>query len=284
MPTTRFIVVLVISFMSYATAIAQDSSDTQKDQSSAIAAELSDAVSTFGDREREARSVLLGAIDSLIEDAEAKEITRRYTVDQKLAAIDELKAVRKSFSESDVLPTIRSLRREVSNFSRSINDARRACIKAYEDAKEAYGKIDDLDAAKAVSDELEQFRNPKKLEKKDELQPGTRWVGESIRIPANGAPEKFTFELVVKSRDGDGFTGRVNIGNIVIFDLVGTTKNGEVQWLGKDIKHEKGIARHDYRGVVANGKLNLQYGGAVAKDMRTPVLGKVEANLIPNPR
>jgi len=223
------------------------------------------------------RSIYEASIDRAEQDLRNL-LTEQRDKSQKSGNLERLELIDReiaAFDESKTMPT--SVK--TNKYTTAINSSKAKLTSALARAKDRYTKDGQIELAKLIKQELDDLNKPPQA-KPSHFQPDSKWVGESIRIAANSAPEKFTFELTVLSRKDNEFTARVNIGGIVIFTLTGKVENDQISWSGNDIKHEKGIARHDYKGKVVGSRLSLEYGGFVAKNMKTPVLGKVEANMI----
>ena len=123
-----------------------------------IAVELTKAKEEYQGAVQKARDRLLAAFGQQQKTLEAD---AKLKVAQLLKLVDQLKAERKAFeADTRSLPQSKLMQVAADDFRRTIASAKAKCIKAYEKAAEDYrAKKKDLDAAKAVLTELDEFKN-----------------------------------------------------------------------------------------------------------------------------
>lgn len=115
---------------------------------------LDTAKSTYTERMLEARDTLDDAIGKLITKTQAN---RRLSTPQKIAAVDQLKAQQKAFINLWRIPTDSQLRGAITTFQRVKRVETSRIRQAFDDAADTYGDAGDLDAAKAILKEKEDF-------------------------------------------------------------------------------------------------------------------------------
>ena len=255
---------------------AQD--DVASKKSNKIAAELNAAVDDYSAKVDAAGEKFLESFDKLIKRTEKN---KRLDVADRIATLEQLKLAREEFNEREALPEIRALRGAIRNYQRTKSVAAKTCVSAYKKTIDAYGKLGDLASAKIVLKELEDFRT-NELKTTDPFPTESKWKGEFTRITSTGKKDKGSFQIDVLTRDNNQFTARVNLSDTVIFIATGQIQDGEIMWNGNNITHEKGVARHNYRGKIASDSLKLEYGGAVARNQKAAVIGTVVAKRVNN--
>ena len=105
----------------------------------------------------------------------------------------------------------------------------------------------------------------------DLLQAGSRWVGTRTWIPGGVA----TFEMTVRSRQGDQFQGEILSGGRSRFNIAGVFRRGEVEWTL--FNPPTPGPRHTYWGTLNGTTLNLTFSGL--KDNGEPVHGTAQIAL-----
>lgn len=136
-------------------AIGQDTTNAKPPLAKpSIAEDLNNAVRKFDQELLTASEQVIEGIEELIENTKNNQ---KLPVTKKIEALDLLDGAKDSFLGDGTLPSNIQLRGIKSSHERSVRDARRVCIKAFEDAIRAYGELGEIDAARETKKELDEF-------------------------------------------------------------------------------------------------------------------------------
>lgn len=203
-----------------------------------IGEQLATAVSTFGETQTKISEELISAIDKALKRAETN---KKLSVERRIEIVEELQIARKAFVEKDLMPEIKSLRAATKNFERKLNRAKSKCVSAYQDAAERYGKANDLESAKRVLAELEDFQEQNADSEYDALENPALWFGKvSDKVKNSDEMKRLKNQLSNLDYNGqflvyqhDGRAGRqyhclISGGNVI------RHREGISQWQVKD--------------------------------------------------
>jgi hypothetical protein len=117
---------------------------------------------------------------------------------------------------------------------------------------------------------------PRSSELPDALQAGTTWAGELVRLQ-EGLRDTYTATFTVFERSGVWFKARLVAGPSDR-EILGTVKNGRIDWLAKDVVAHAGHPGQDHQGEIKGEEIRLEYAGIAPTDGR-PVWGTVTLRL-----
>ena len=221
----KYFLAIIVALIATCSVNAQDADPVQK--------KLEEAKSQFELRISKARAKLDDAVGKLIVKTEAN---RRLSAEEKISAIENLKSARKEFQDSGTIPTLRSLKSSATSFERSLKIEKQRARKAFDAAADAYGKARDLDAAKTVLAERDEFlKNQGAVAKPDGFHVGAVWKGKRFAKPSG--TEKPSV-IVIKQRRGNSFAGTLSVTNPRlgenISEIKGAIQNGTISIEGID--------------------------------------------------
>ncbi|MEM9345195.1 MAG: hypothetical protein AAGB26_01130 [Planctomycetota bacterium] len=121
-----------------------------------VADRLEKARQQHADSVEEARSRLADDIEKVLERVSTNS---GAPVDERLEEIKTLKKIRATFVDEGIVLDHSRLRLHIKRYQRQIDSAHNRMVVAFKDAAKAYGRINNLELAEAVLQELEAFRS-----------------------------------------------------------------------------------------------------------------------------
>ena len=261
---------IVVSFVMPLRTFPQDQNPTKQDP---IAQKLDAAILASESSIIAAKDILLSAIDVEIVTAESKKNLR---VERKIALIDDLKAAKARLNDSDLKPTNAQLQAHVEIYSRSLQRARDARIKAYDKAVEEYGETVNIEAAKLIIKARDEYKSSS-ANSPGVFAAGSRFLGtRSNAIAKTTSP----FGLEIITNQNGKISGKVYLEREDRqFQMDGLCKNNEIEF---SIKSNKDFVEQSYKGKLVGNDLELSYEGTPAKGGR--LYGEVRAQLLASPK
>jgi hypothetical protein len=177
----------------------------------------------------------------LLTDLKKKEGAAQKTGDLK--TLEKVQAEAKAFEETGELPKAVPAR----GYESQVRTARVRLEDEYESAVKQYTKDGKVALAKAIQQELDEFKKSgpvAAVTATDSFQPKTVWVDDN--------PRKV---LTVTQRKGEMFTATLEIGDKIERVVTGTIRDGKISWMAKDVRVVRGSPGGDNHGTLATDKV-----------------------------
>jgi hypothetical protein len=166
-----------------------------------------------------------------------QEEAARKNGDKKL--IDQLKSERQAFVENRELPKVAP-----AAFKFQLSSARSSLEAAYRNAVKEYIKSKQDDEAAAIEKEWDVFKTGGAVVASGPFQPKSVWMNDMPRML-----------LTVTERKGETFRATFEAEGEIERVVTGTVKDGEISWLAKDVRANKGSAGGDNHGTITTDKV-----------------------------
>lgn len=187
--------------------------------------------------------------DTAVEKARAKllaDLKKKEGAAQKagdLKTLERVQAEAKAFEESGELPkTV-----PAKGYESQLRIAQARLEDEYESAVKQYTKDGKVALAKAVQQELDEFKRcgpVAVVTAADAFQVKTVWVGDNPRKA-----------LTVTERKGERFTAVFEIGDETDRVVTGTIRDGKISWMAKDVRVIRGSAGGDNHGTLGSDEV-----------------------------
>lgn len=177
----------------------------------------------------------------LLTDLKKKEGAAQKAGDLK--TLEKVQAEAKAFQESGELPKAVPAK----GYESQLRTARARLEDEYESAVKQYTKDGKVALAKAVQQELDEFKRSgpvAAVTAADSFQAKTVWVDDNPRTV-----------LTVTERKGERFTATFEIGDKIERVVTGTIRDGKISWMAKDVRVIRGSPGGDNHGTLGSDKV-----------------------------
>jgi hypothetical protein len=196
---------------------------------------------------------LLAEIDEVKQKTEA---SKTLKAELKIRTVEQLDRERKEVERASLKPpTSEKVRGAVNEYKRKITAASKKCMEAFDEAAEEYSKVQDLDKAKEVLQEKEQFARG--IRQADGFTAESLWYGE-FDVPTQNGGLKPSCWLEIIERTPGRFKGRFE-GYGQVLEVNGIVSARGIRWDASDVKVIQGDPAASGTGDFSGGSLELTF-------------------------